>query len=861
MRPQSLPSAGGSLPVPTGPLIGREAELASVRDCLLREDVRLLTLTGAPGVGKTRLALTAAAQLAGAFPGGVVFVDLVPVRDPAHVTRVAAHRLGVCSSPTQSAPDLLRHALRGRRLLLVLDNFDHVVDAAPDVASLVATLSELKVLVTSREPLRVSWEHQLVVPPLQLPDLNRASDPKAVTSSPAVALFVARAQAVDRTFVVTPANARAVAEICVALDGLPLALELAAAQIKALPPDAIRDRLDHRLTFLQRAARDLPTRHRTLRAAVGWSYSRLDAGQQALFRRLAVFVGGFPLEGVETVCTDLGVDVLEGLTSLVDKSLLQREDHPEGPPRFRMLETVREFALEQLAASGEAGETRRRHADFYLGLVQRAAPHLTGPEQAQWLARLDREYSNIRAVLERARAGSVDAAILPQFAAALWRYWNVRGSWLEGRAWTAAALPLVPPRAARMRLELLDGSSVLAWRVREHAAATALAEEAIALARRLEDRPTQAHALRTLALIARDRRELLWARELAAQSLALFEDVQDRQGVAAAARLVGLVAIEAEDFSSAREPLERSLALSRELGDDRGAAWSTYGLAAVALAVGDLTQAAALGEACLAAFQERAERDGVAQTLVHLARLALARGDHGEATRLQTQALHLRRQLAEPTMIASSLRELAVVAQEAGQEGQAVDFYRQALEWFERAGDRLGIARCLEGVAALAAHRGQAEQAGRLFGAAEALLEQTGLAPWPGWFPAHLRPERLARARAATEDNLGPEAFRHAAAAGARLSLHVAVAEALGTLAAKAVPPVRPAQSGPLTPREMEVAGLVALGLSNRQIARRLFISEHTAATHIQHILAKLGFSSRAQIATWAVQQGIKPPA
>ena len=408
---------------------------------------------------------------------------------------------------------------------------------------------------------------------------------------------------------VTPANARAVAEICVALDGLPLALELAAAQIKALPPDAIRDRLDHRLTLLQRAARDLPTRHRTLRAAVGWSYSRLDAGQQALFRRLAVFVGGFPLEGVETVCADLGVDLLDGLTSLVEKSLLQRQEHP-GSPRFRMLETVREFALEQLAASGEAGETRRRHAEFYLGLVQRAAPHLTGPEQAQWLARLDREYSNIRAVLERARAGSVHAAILPQFAAALWRYWNVRGSWLEGRAWTTTALPQVPPRAARLRLELLHGSSVLAWRVREHAAATALAEEAIALARRLEDRPAQAHALRTLALIARDRRELLRARELAAQSLALFEDVQDRQGLAAAARLVGLVALERDDVSSAREPLERSLALSRELGDDRGAAWSTYGLAAVALAVGDLTQAAALGEACLRAFEQRANGTG-----------------------------------------------------------------------------------------------------------------------------------------------------------------------------------------------------------------------------------------------------------
>jgi predicted ATPase/DNA-binding CsgD family transcriptional regulator len=861
VRAQRIPSAGSSLPVPAGPLIGREAELASVRDCLLREDVRLLTLTGAPGVGKTRLALTAAAQLAGAFPGGVVFVDLVPVRDPAHVARAIAQRLNVGLRSDQVTAELLVQALHDRHLLLLLDNFEHVVDAATDVTALVAALPNLKVLVTSREPLRVSWEHQFSVPPLRVPDLSRASDPKVVTSSPAVVLFVARAQAVDHTFVVTPANARAVAEICVGLDGLPLALELAAAQIKALPPEAIRDRLDDRLTLLQRAARDLPTRHRTLRAAVGWSYSRLDAGQQALFRRLAVFVGGFPLEGVETVCTDLGVDVLEGLTSLVDKSLLQREDHPEGPPRFRMLETVREFALEQLAASGEAGETRRRHAEFYLGLVQRAALNLTGPEQAQWLQRLDCEYSNIRAVLDRARAGSVDAAILPQFAAALWRYWNVRGYWGEGRGWTTTALPQVPPRAARLRLELLHGSSVLAWRVREHTAATALAEEAIALARRLEDRPTQAHALRTLALIARDRREFLRARELAAQSLALFEDVQDRQGMATAARLVGLVALERDDVSSAREPFERSLALSRELGDDRGAAWSTYGLAAVALAVGDLTQAAALGEACLAAFQERAERDGVAQALVHLARIALARGDHGEAARLQTQALHLRRQLAEPTMIASSLRELAVVAQEAGQEGQAVDFYRQALEWFERAGDRLGIARCLEGVAALAAHRGQAEQAGRLFGAADALLEQTGLAPWPGWFPAHLRLERLARARAATEDNLGPEAFRHAAAAGARLSLHVAVAEALGTLAAKAVPPLRPPHSSPLTPREMEVAGLVALGLSNRQIARRLFISEHTAATHVQHILGKLEFSSRAQIATWAVQQGIKPPA
>jgi predicted ATPase/DNA-binding CsgD family transcriptional regulator len=853
-------SRSTDLPVPPGPLIGREDDVGAACAALLRDDVRLLTLTGAPGVGKTRLALAVAAEVAGAFADGVVFVDLAPLADPAQVSRAIAQRLGVRLHSAQPVLELLAQALRERRLLLVLDSFEHVGEAAPDVAALVAAAPGVKVLVTSREPLRLSWEHQIAVPPLRVPDLSRPLEPAALAAVPAVMLFAARAQAVDRAFALTPANARAVAEICVGLDGLPLAVELAAAQVKALPPEAIRDRLDHRLTLLRRAARDLPARHQTLRAAVGWSYSRLQPEQQALFRRLAVFVGGFPLEGAGAVCADLDVDVLEALASLVDKSLLQRQDHPEGAPRFRMLETLREFALELLLASGEAEAARRQHAQFYLALVERAGPALAGREQTQWLDRVEREYPNIRAVLDRTRAGDVDAAFLPRFVAALWRFWNVRGSWVAGRAWTAAALPLVPAEPAALRLRVLHGASVLAWRVREHAPATALAEEVVALAGQLGDSSMQAHALRTLALIARDRGELLHARELAAQSLALFEDLQDRQGMATAARLVGLVAIEAEDFSSAREPFERSLALARDLGDDRGAAWSTYGVAAVALAEGDLVQAAALGEACLRAFEARAERDGVAQALVHLGRIALACGRHEEAARLQAQALHLRRQLAEPAMVAASLRELAVVAQDAGGDGRAVDFYREALELFERAGDRLGIARCLQGVAVLAAGSRQAEQAARLFGAADALLDQMGLVRWPGWFPAQVRPERLARARAAAEDQLGSQAFRRAVAAGAGLSLGVAVAEALGVRAGNAAPP-RPARAGALTPREVEVAGLVALGLSNRQIGRRLFISEHTAATHVQHILGKLEFSSRAQIATWAVQQGIKPPA
>lgn len=473
------------LPATATPLIGRGAELAAVEAALLREDVRLLTLTGAPGIGKTRLAVEVASAVAGAFAHGVVFVDLAPLGDPAQVSWSIAQRLGVRLRAKPHAVEALTQALRDRQLLLLLDNFEHVLEAAPEVAALVAAAPRLKVLVTSREPLRLSWEHQIAVPPLRVPDLSRPLDPAAVAASPAAMLFVARAQAVDRAFTLTSANARAVAEIRVGLDGLPLALELAAAQVKALPPEAIRDRLDHRLTLLHRAARDLPARHQSLRAAVGWSYSRLEPGQQALFRRLAVFVGGFPLEGAEFLCADLDVDVLAGLASLVDRSLLQREEHPEGAPRFRMLETFRAFALEQLAASGEADLARRRHAEFHLALAERAEPAATGPEQGQWLDGLERDYPNIRSVLDRARAGNVDAAFLPRLAAALWRFWNVRGYWAEGRCWTAAALPLVPAEAAALRLRVLHGAAVLAWRVREHAAATALAEDAVALARQL----------------------------------------------------------------------------------------------------------------------------------------------------------------------------------------------------------------------------------------------------------------------------------------------------------------------------------------------------------------------------------------
>jgi predicted ATPase/DNA-binding XRE family transcriptional regulator len=408
--------AYADLASPPTPLIGREYEEAALVHLLRQEDVRLVTLTGPPGVGKTRLGCQVAATMCETFADGVVFVALAAVRDPSLVLSALAQSVEVPEVGSRPAAELVRTALRKRQMLLLLDNFEQVLDAAPAIAELLATCPRVKVVVTSRAVLRVRAEREFPVPPLAVPDLAHLPPLADLGQYPAVALFVQRVQAVKPTFALTMGNAPAVATICARLDGLPLAIELAAARGKVFTPQALLARLDRRMGLLTEGARDLPERQRTLRQAIAWSYDLLEARDQRLFRRLAVFLGGWTLEAAEAVC-DAGGDsedsvledsVLEGLTSLVDKSLVVADEgaqggpnaaSTQGEPRFTMLETLREYGLERLAASGEEEALRRRHLDYYLRLAETAEPALKGPGQATWLARLEREHDNLRAAL------------------------------------------------------------------------------------------------------------------------------------------------------------------------------------------------------------------------------------------------------------------------------------------------------------------------------------------------------------------------------------------------------------------------------------------------------------------------------
>ncbi|HSH78927.1 MAG TPA: adenylate/guanylate cyclase domain-containing protein, partial [Herpetosiphonaceae bacterium] len=448
---KSLDTRPNNLPVQSTPLIGREQAVAALRDLLLRPGVRLVTLTGPGGTGKTRLGLQVAADLLDHFEHGVYFVNLAPISDPALVASAIAQPVAVREHGGKPLLESLKDYLRDKHLLLLLDNFEQVTAAAPLVADLLAAAPRLSVLVTSREVLHLYGEHDVAVLPLTLPDPGHPMPLERLTQYEAVRLFIERAQAARSDFAVTNENAPAVAEICYRLDGLPLAIELAAARIRLLPPQAMLQRLTSRLRLLIGGARNLPERQQTLRGAIAWSYDLLEQDEQTLFRRLAVFVGGFGLDAVEAVCNvpgDLDVDVLDAVESLVGKSLL-REAAAADEPRLGMLETIREYALERLDQGGEADETRRRHAAYFLQVAEEAEPQLAGRQQIAWLNRLELEHDNLRAALRWA-IDCGDAATALRLVGSLSRFWHDRGYAGEGRQWLAQALAL-PGATAHVR--------------------------------------------------------------------------------------------------------------------------------------------------------------------------------------------------------------------------------------------------------------------------------------------------------------------------------------------------------------------------------------------------------------------------
>src|ERR671910_1697714 len=461
---RTLDAYRNNLPLQPTPLVGREKEVAEGCDLLGAEATRLLTLTGPGGIGKTRLALQAAADLLEEFPDGAFFAPLATLTDSELLLPAVAEALGVMETAEQPLGENLKDYLSERRLLLVLDNFEQVLGAAPAVTELVAGAPGLKVLATSRAPLGLYGEHEYAVPPLSVPDVKHLPDLKSLSQYEAVRLFIERAKAAKVDFEVTDESAPAVAEICVRLDGLPLAIELAAARIKMLPPKAMLQRLTSRLKLLTGGARDLPERQRTLRATIEWSFALLDEGEQVLFARLAVFSGGRTLEAIEAICDaegDLPVEAFEGVSSLLDKSLLRQEEGPNGEPRFVMLETVHEFAREKLHGSGETEEIKRTHAEYFLTLVEEAYPELKGPDQLEWLERLEAEHDNMRAALTWALERKEVAVALRMGGALSW-FWEVRGYHSEGRRWLEEVLAMDGRGSPEVRAMALAGIGALA---------------------------------------------------------------------------------------------------------------------------------------------------------------------------------------------------------------------------------------------------------------------------------------------------------------------------------------------------------------------------------------------------------------
>ena len=775
---KTLTTHRNNLPVQATPFIGREKEVAAIAQLLRREDVHLVTLTGPGGTGKTRLALQVAAELSDLFADGLYFVDLAPVSDPALIIAAIAQTLGIREVGGQPLLESLKDELQQRQMLLLLDNFEQVVSAAVHVADLLAACPQLKVIVTSRVVLHVRAEQEFFVPPLSLPDPNQLPDLAALSQYEAVALFTRRAQGITPDFQLTNANAPAVAEICVRLDGLPLAIELAAARMKLLSPEALLARLGQRLQILTSGARDVAERQQTLRNTIEWSYQLLDAQEQQLFRRLSVFAGGCTLKAGEAICAELGdraEAVLDTVASLIDKSLLQRMEQEAGEePRFVMLETIREYGLERLAANGEMEVVRGAHAAYFLRLAEEAERELWGPQQALWLEQLEREHDNLRAVmqwsLEQTEDGGNMALLL---GGTLGHFWYIRSYFSEGWDFLERALTRGDGVAASVRAKALFAAARLHEEQGDHDRAEVLCEESLALYRELGDTEGIAASLHLQANVAWGRGNLALARSLAEASLALFRQRGDRGRVAMLLLLLGSLAIDQGEYTRARHLLEESLAIHRELGDTIHMADSLYNQARLCrLSGGDVARARLLLEESFALYREVGDKESIAYCLYLSGMLALSEGDTASARSLNEQAVALFKEMRQQHGTTISLYALAQVAAEERDFASAQALYEEGIAVARKAGDRRNVTFGLEGLAAVVAGQGKCAWAARLWGATEAQREAIG-APLPP-----VERASYTRAVAAARAHLGEQAFAAAWSQGRKMTPEQALAQA-----------------------------------------------------------------------------------
>ncbi|MGH3087503.1 MAG: helix-turn-helix transcriptional regulator [Rubrobacteraceae bacterium] len=777
-RDESAPES--NLPAQLTSLVGRDPEADAAKALLLSEENCLLTLTGPGGVGKTRLGLRAAEDLAPDFADGVRFVSLAPIRDPELVVPAIAQTLGLREAGEKSLLERLKSLLRNKQLLLLLDNFEQVVEAAPVVTDLLKSCPSLKILVTSRETLRLSGEQEFPIPPLELPNPEHLPDSETLSRYDAVALFEERARKVKPDFRLTSENAPLVAGICARLDGLPLAIELAAARIKLLPPQKMLKRLEHRLDLLTAGARDAPARQKTLKKIIEWSYDLLKPSEQLLFRRLAVFSGGCSLEAAEEVAGEPDEDTLGILEALIGKNLLRQTEAANGEPRLSMLETIREYALERLSPSGEEASIRRSHAEYYLALAERAEPNFTTADQVVWLDLLEADLENMRASLSWSLARE-DIKTALRMCRALWRFWYLRCYLSEGQRWLEETLSKSGggriPQAGT-----LSGAGHLAWCLGDFERAGALRRESLKLFRRAGDRAGMAASLNGLSFISRMQGDYDAARRLGEEALALHREVDSGLGIAESLFLSGAAAAFGGDHEAARPLLEESVALYRSLGERQGLADSLGVLGMSLMSDGDYEEASLFIEDSREIMASLGHRRGLAKTFNVRGDLALAQGDL-EAARAS---------------------------------------YEEARLIFDDLDDGWWLAWSLEGLAGVAAARGRPSRAARLFGAAETLREEIS-GPRPAAHRADYE-RRLADARS----RLDEETFEAAWAEGKTMTPEQALAseESEQTRA-------EPFRRAGLTVREAEVLRLVARGMNNARVGEKLFISPRTVDTHL----------------------------
>jgi predicted ATPase/DNA-binding CsgD family transcriptional regulator len=769
-----MPSTGAldqcpdNLPRQLTSFVGREPELQELKRLLERS--RLLTLTGPGGSGKTRLSLQLAAEVTGGFPDGVYFVALAPVGNPDLVLSSIAQGIGLRDVGDRPLLDRLRSHLENARVLILLDNFEHLIAAAPLVAQLLQATVALRIAVTSRAPLHVSGEQEFEVPPLRVPDPQCATV-AAVAGCESVRLFTERAQAVWPGFVLDEQNATLIARIARSLDGLPLAVELAAARVKLLPPASLLARLEHALPVLVGGARDLPQRQQTLRGTIAWSYGLLGASAGRLLAICSVFRGGISLDAVESVGTaaiDLGIEVLDGLEELVDQSLLRRVEGFAGPggPRFGMLFMVREYAAERLAEMPERARVEEAHAVTFLALAEEAGRALRGPSELEWLDRLEAEHQNIRAAIDWYQQHEPRDAL--RLAAAMSRFWGVRGHFTEGRRRLKALLDMCG-----------DGTS------------------------------TRVKALNGAAYLAIDQGDYQCARDLLGESIRLSQERGYRRGEAIALTYLGRSLIAGGRPDEAEPHIDRALQLLEGLDDPTSLATALLYAGLAAHFAGQNEEACARYGRCIEVSQ--------------------AAGFRSVGARSQQMLGHARLELGDIRGARGALEE--------------------ALPTCLELGDRWVVPLVMAGFAGVAAGTGRPRRALRLAGVARGLCE-AGQFSMPTVAEA-----RLERWLASARDQLGSVAAQMMAE-GRRMSLAEAVSYALADGPEEAWP------SGPrrtLTRRELEVAVLVAQGLTNRSIAGRLHLSVRTVDTHVDHVLTKLGFNTRTQLVAWAYESGLAP--